>query len=356
MKKNLYIVFINIAVICTLLVLIEVIGQLLFFYAKGHWVYEKHSVHKDIFEVHPYLVGRLKSNINVSNNGKTIKSNKQHNRWTGAPEDAGQLIRVAILGGSTAFGTGVTDSESWPALLQQKLGNKYLVSNYGMPGYSTAEAIIQMGLLVPEFKPHIVIFYQGWNDIRNYHIQELGADYYAHGMMQFTNLRINNNAAETSFFQKAGDVSAIFKFLKILQQDVIEERTYQPKGPTFDEPDQFVDYIYERNLDVLYTLAHRINAKSIFIPQILNYEAYRGKDTARLWTPHIQDKAMPKLMERFNDIMNNICNERQPDCVVLESLRKVDWSTADFVDEGHLSKQGGMRFVEIVAERLKEYE
>jgi hypothetical protein len=48
-----------------------------------------------------------------------------------------------------------------------------------------------MALIVPEKRPHIVIFLEGWSDIRNYHEKELGADYYSHGIRQYGNLQLS---------------------------------------------------------------------------------------------------------------------------------------------------------------------
>lgn len=85
----------------------------------------------------------------------SITSTDIHTRWTEAPADDQNVISVAVLGGSTTFGTRVTDADSWPALLQDMLGDGYAVTNYGVSGYSTAEAIIQMALIVPETEPNV---------------------------------------------------------------------------------------------------------------------------------------------------------------------------------------------------------
>ncbi len=173
-------------VLSTLLVIIEVFSQL------THLIKSQSSKTKleknNIFEKYPYLVGRLKASTEVIFNQKKITTTDHYTRWTGAHPYDENLIRVGVFGGSTTFGTEVTDEDSWPALLQQKLGNKYAVINFGVPGYSTAENIIQMALIAPEKHPHIVIFYEGWNDIKNYHEKQLGVDYFSHGISQNRNL------------------------------------------------------------------------------------------------------------------------------------------------------------------------
>lgn len=191
MKKILKIIGVNFMVLSVLIIGVELLGQLVYLVKNGTLLpLDSVSVHHKLFEIHPYLAGRPKSSVKVISNNKTITTTRNNTRWTGAEQDDQDLIRVAVLGGSTVFGAGVTDEESWPRLLQEKLGKNYAVINYGVPGYSTAENIIQMALIVPDKKPHIVIFYEGWNDLRHYHEKDLGSDYYAHGVRQFSNLVI----------------------------------------------------------------------------------------------------------------------------------------------------------------------
>lgn len=47
-----------------------------------------------------------------------------------------QQIKVACIGNSITYGTGIKDREhfSYPVQLQKMLGDKYLVGNFGKPG------------------------------------------------------------------------------------------------------------------------------------------------------------------------------------------------------------------------------
>ena len=47
-----------------------------------------------------------------------------------------QKIKVACVGNSITYGTGIQDREhfSYPVQLQKMLGDKYLVGNFGKPG------------------------------------------------------------------------------------------------------------------------------------------------------------------------------------------------------------------------------
>lgn len=213
---------------------------------------------QQMFERHPYLVGRLKGDVRLTESGKTATIGSDHTRWTGSASAEPNAIRVAVLGGSTTFGTKVTDADSWPALLQGNLGPHYVVTNYGVPGYSTAEAIIQMSLLFPEPAPQVVVFYGGWNDLKNYHTGDLGPDYYGHEMSQYGNLGIPLMQEHESVKAAAVRVSAVFALAHKLSELIAPPPTESASvGRIYTTPDSFVDRLYVRNLETLDILGEK---------------------------------------------------------------------------------------------------
>jgi lysophospholipase L1-like esterase len=376
MKDKLWLVYLNVSLICVLLVGMELVGQVSYFAFHGYPLFESaahayrvesqifelrpthaYRAENQIFELHPYLVGRLKKNVRIEQDNKTISTTDFHTRWTGAPTDDQNAIRIAVLGGSSTFGTRVTDADSWTALLQHRLGNEYSVINYGVPGYSTAEAIIQMALIVPERKPHVVVFYEGWNDIKNYHDGDLGPDYFGHGMKEYQELRIPVTFGDKQepLSTRLVQISALVRFASRLAEMLPrkEQRPPQTSAEAHTTPDPFVDRIYLRNLKTLKTLARSLDAKAIFVPQVLNYDDFRGRTVSRRWSPHIEDDAMPALLDRFNSIMKNVCLPEEPECLVLNEVLAERWTSSDFVDDGHFSRAGGVKFSNLVARHIR---
>jgi hypothetical protein len=354
MKRKLFLIVINIVLVLILLVVIEAFGQIAYRIRYGMFLYQmaEREQYMGVFELHPYLVGRLKKDAVFTDvtTGKHITSTKYHTRLTGAPEKDSGLIRVAVLGGSSAFGIGVTDFDTWPAILQRKLGKGFSVVNYGAPGYSTAEAIIQMSLIVPELKPQFVIFYEGWNDIHNYHVTDLGEDYYAHGMSQYGNLEIPP-LHKRNFWGEMYEISAIGRLAAKIKREL--NGSDVPDCPKYDTPDEFVDRIYARNLETLKLLSEHIAPYTLFVPQILNYPAFRdNEDIAECkgWSSHILNRAMPELMDRFNSIMQSVCTKDDPKCLYAGGVLKVKWEQDDFIDDGHFSKKGGEKFADQISE------
>ncbi len=365
MKKFSLLIIVNIAVFCTLIVVMEISGQIVYYLRHGIFIFQSternaaRDYHRQVFEMHPYLAARLRKNVKVKNYLKpelTITTTSKSTRWTGAPDDDSKLIRIAALGGSTTFGTGVTDSETWPALLQAKLGNKFSVVNYGVPAVATTDAIIQLALVVPEIKPDFVILYEGWNDIYYYHDSNFSPDHYRHGIDVQNSLRIPVYK-ETTLYEKLYEVSAIVRLAS-----KIKGKLYPPSDTypclTYDIPDPDVDRIFVRNLKTLKLLSEDIAAYTLFVPQILNYHWFMEEKQSEKCnyfgsndeSNHIKYNAMPRLMDRFNSLMQPICSKNDTKCIFVDSVLKVKWEPDDFIDEGHFSRKGGEKFADIISQ------
>lgn len=95
--------------------------------------------------------------------------------------------RIVCLGGSTTFCTGArSNDQTWPAGVQALLtGSRRLrapveVLNAGVPGYSTAESLINLSLRMLDFAPDVVLIYHAPNDMRLAQAEGFRSDY-SHG-------------------------------------------------------------------------------------------------------------------------------------------------------------------------------
>jgi len=361
-RSKLAVVYHNVALFCVLLVGLELGGQILFYLLKGYPVYASvdHpegalSWHQQLLEQHPYLVGRLRSSVRAEQMGKVVTTTAIHTRWTGAPAETGNTIRIATLGGSTTFGAGLSDAETWPARLQALLGPGYAVTNYGLLGYSSAEGIIQMALLVPESRPDIVVFYEGWNDIRNYHDPDLSPDYFDHGMNQYSTLNIERPTREPLFMRLA-NISAICRLALMVAKPKAPEASAATAAHEriYADPDSASDRLYLRNLRTLRGLSAQMGAYALFVPQVLNQDWYRQHQGSDWWTPRVDNHAMPTLLRRLNHLMVVACAPSEKNCGVLDGVSAAQWEPADFLDEGHLSEKGSDAFARIVATRVRQ--
>lgn len=344
-------IFKNYMVLLTILVSVELLGHFSYRIYKGYYLFENGKKEKILFLEHPYLAGVPKQNFELKNVSGTIKigTDQLGNRvsYSSGMQHHKNAQHIVCLGGSSTFATGVNDADSWPYLLQDKLGPGYKVTNLGVPGYSTQEAIIQMGSLVQSLKPDIIINYQGWNDLRNYHLKKDKRMYLEHGLLQRNNLKVAKKSTLV-------DYSFIYFISQKIRSRIIKSSRTKT---TYPETDSETDSIYAQNLKTLKTLGKSLGSKQIFVPQVLNMEWY-AKNIQNPWTPTIPNKNMPKLLRKFNDIMSvSLKEEEDKDLIVIDSiLYLTDWENRHFVDEGHFSKLGGEIFAQVLVGAIHEFE
>lgn len=95
-----------------------------------------------------------------------------------AAAHAGQTILV--FGDSLSAGFGITQAQSWPALLSERLRAEhypYQVANASISGETTSGGASRLGSALQHFKPEIVIIELGANDgLRGLALAQMGAN------------------------------------------------------------------------------------------------------------------------------------------------------------------------------------
>lgn len=139
---------------------------------------------KDIAYIPDPLVGyRLAPNLTLSHRlGRYTTTNEQGliasyvDRRTYSREPAADTYRILVLGGSTVEGFGASNSlHTLPALLGEELTAAYVpaqagktafeIINGGVSGYTSLEEYLYATNELLLFKPHLVISYNGYNDM-----------------------------------------------------------------------------------------------------------------------------------------------------------------------------------------------
>ena len=85
-------------------------------------------------------------------------------------EKPDNTFRIFTLGGSTTWGAGTSDDETWPVHLQKIINEKITdkeieVINGGFPGGTTESEYGSIKNKLLLFDPDLIIMYDGWNDI-----------------------------------------------------------------------------------------------------------------------------------------------------------------------------------------------
>jgi len=84
-------------------------------------------------------------------------------------EKPDNTFRIFALGGSTTFGVGAVDNETWPAHLQKIMNKKITeknieVINFGLSGATTESYYELIKNKIISLDPDLIIMYDGWND------------------------------------------------------------------------------------------------------------------------------------------------------------------------------------------------
>src|SRR5687767_5215985 len=94
---------------------LELFTQVVFRFQHGYWLYS--SIHHPAFREHPWLVGVPREGTRMAQGHVTITHNSMGFRGSevSARKACGKR-RIAAIGGSTTYGTRVSDQDTWPYL------------------------------------------------------------------------------------------------------------------------------------------------------------------------------------------------------------------------------------------------
>ena len=262
---------------------------------------------------------------------------------------------VAVFGGSTTYDIGAGEGETWPDRLAQALdqGNdkgRYFVVNHGVPGYTTAEHLIQTAFYETKFgkSPRCAIYYVGWNDLRNAHIPNLDpgyADFHLPSQIDSQKVRRVGGAHVT--------VSPMLTLLLRVAADTFDTARYF-KDPYGQKPasgdDPNLEKIYRGNIAAISAINRGRGVATIWVGQLLNRERLMRDDGLYGWLPLVRDRDLWPLQQKFNAALQQTAAELGDTYIGIDpdSFRAVD-----FVDQGHFSQRGSRRFAEDLAPTVR---
>ncbi len=249
--------------------------------------------------------------------------------------------RIALIGGSSTYDLGVKNGETWPDRLQEIL-TQATILNYGVPGYSTAEHIIQSAFYTKPAGVSCAVYYVGWNDIRNSFIPDLDPGYAKfHMLSQKDNQRIRLTASPLSIYNFIVNSRYFSGYIPIKP----DYRSYAPRSGI----DHELARIYRHNLASIKAINDAQGIKTLFVAQLLNYRKLTRAQRYG-WFPLVNDKDVRPIQEYFNRLLEKSAKAHGAGFIEVP-YEKFD--EADFVDNGHFSASGAIKFANAISGAIK---
>lgn len=288
----------------------------------------------------------------TSATGLAIRHSSQGTR--GRDPDPARLADsgvVATFGGSATYDIGNGEGDTWPERLDEALrGDRLLVVNHGVPGYTTAEHLLQTAFYPEKFgkAPRCAVYFVGWNDLRNAHIPELDAGYADfHLPSQVDSLKVRRIGGSNV------TISPLLTVLARLVSAEVDTVRYA-KDPYALPPASGADpaeaVIFERNVRSISAINRQRGTPTIWVGQVVNRERLKG-DGLYGWLPRVRDRDLGPLLEQSNALLERTAKALGDTYIALPAAA---FGPADFVDEGHFSAAGSRRFAELLAPVVRE--
>jgi len=135
------------------------------------------------------------------------------------------VFRILCVGGSSTWGKGVEDNETWPFLLEKKLienGIDAQVINAGLPGYSSFQILILLREYLLSYDPDVVLMYAGFNDMA------LSAGPYT--MRELWSMMRGEATASSNVIMRTQEVLSPFFLYNALQFAIVGARRHMERS------------------------------------------------------------------------------------------------------------------------------
>jgi lysophospholipase L1-like esterase len=298
------------------------------------------------FRWHPLLQGEPTPSIKRALDGHTISHSSAGTR--GRDRSLSELATkkvVATFGGSTTYDLALSDGQTWPEKLEEKLGvDRWAVINHGMPGYSTVENLLQTAFYADSFdrRPDCALYYIGWNDLRSSGLPTLDPAYTTfHLRAQVDALKTRRINADT--YTVSPTLTILLRSLAIALDTI--RPVDLPQGEVIETADPRLEEIVAHNVQAISGINRARGIRTLWVGQLLNVAILVGDDAAR-WTPLIRKKDLWPFQQHLNGVVR-----RQAEAL---GDRYIDvpvelFAAADFADSGHFSPVGAAKFAALLA-------
>ena len=253
---------------------------------------------------------------------------------------------IFVYGGSTTYDIGVTQGETWVEHLQSDLDNKYTFLNWGVLGTNTVEHLLETAFYqnIVGKKPVCAVYYVGWNDMDEAHIEHLDSGYADFHLLRQAERR------DPLFLAQFSPLLLLTNALAVRRFDSIPLRPELLRQSPVAGRDERLEAVFSEHIKTIAAINEARNIKTIFIGQIFNRSW--PTDAFETFLPLVRVEDIPLLIERFKSILK--------DAAALNGVKHIDpgianFEGSDFVDAVHFAARGSRKFAALVSKQVGDY-
>jgi lysophospholipase L1-like esterase len=264
-------------------------------------------------------------------------------------EKPDNTYRIFIVGGSSTFGTGVTDENTITGIMQElfEYSNpewNIEVINAGIPGAESLRETWLIRNIIFELEPDFIINFGGFNEARmvtEVFEREAYRNYIDYDEI---NNSIESKNIESEFnlfkFKNYSFYRTPFVIYDIFVKD-LKEKEFKNKHEL--DNDKIVKEYYENWKNICHSSAKK-NIHTMIIlqsgPGLTNRDIFEG------------EIKVGEDVQQIYPLLNTALNKLTKDCSITEDYRSIfdDISHPIYIDEIHMGRQGN----EMVAEKIYE--
>ena len=263
------------------------------------------------------------------------------------PADLNKKL-IFVYGSSAAYDWVVTEGKTWVERLQAEMHDRFTVLNFGVPGASTTEQLIQTAFYqsIVGKRPVCAVYYVGVADIRSSRIKSLDRAY--------ANYHLLSRVVRREDFWAASYSPTVLLVSDLARNrfDSVPEVPVVSRDSAVDN-DALLEDIFTEHINTIASINRSRGVKVIFIAQMLNSELMnRFGDEDNGWAVLLKNKEALPLQKRFNGLLRAIAINNDTKFIDpgIDSFKNDDF--ADFV---HFSSRGSGRFAKAIATDIDDY-
>jgi hypothetical protein len=191
--------------------------------------------------------------------------------------------------------------------------------------------------------PACAIYYIGWNDIINAHIDKLDTGYANYHFLTTPVRRPDLYLAKYSPF--------VFLLNEVGKNrfDTIPEHPKILGNAPVSGTDKNLEAIFSSNVKSIAAINASRGVKTVFIGQILNKD---WPQDPNVWAPLIKAEDFVSLQEHFKSVLQDVVRS-SPAKYIDPGID--NFGHGDFVDFGHFTASGTKKFASLISKQVEDY-